>query len=146
MQATTTSVQEKENSWLNHFAMFGGILVGILLFGLIIARMGLLNGLLRGDEATAVSPTAIRYTTENMQFGQSELRVKASEPITFELENQDMYAHSFDVDELDWHVQMPANDRLVAEFTAVSPGTYTIYCAIPGHREAGMVATLLVEP
>jgi plastocyanin len=144
MQATTTSVQEKESGLVNNFILVGGILVGILLFGVIIARMGLLNGLLRGGE-TAVSTTAIRYTTENMQFGQDVLHVKAGEPITFELENRDMYAHSFDVDELGWHVQMPANDRLAAEFTAVSPGTYTIYCAIPGHREAGMVATLIVK-
>jgi uncharacterized cupredoxin-like copper-binding protein len=25
------------------------------------------------------------------------------------------------------------------------PGTYTFYCAIPGHRQAGMVGTITVE-
>ncbi len=141
----TTQVQDKENRWLNHFALIGGIVVGMLLFGLVVARMGLLNGLLRGGGETAVSPTAITYTAENMRFGQDVIRVQAGEPITFALQNQDMYAHSFDIDELAWHVEMPANQRVDAEFTAVSPGTYTIYCAIPGHREAGMVATLIVE-
>ncbi|MEZ4589516.1 MAG: cupredoxin domain-containing protein [Chloroflexota bacterium] len=140
----TTQVQEKETIGLNNLVLLGGILLGVLLFGLIIARMGLLNGLLGGG-ATAVSPTAIPYTTENMRFGQDVIRVLAGEPVTFALQNRDMYAHSFDVDELGWHVAMPANDQIVVDFTAVSPGTYTIYCAIPGHREAGMVATLLVE-
>lgn len=144
----TTQVPEKETSGLNNFVLLGGIVLGVLLFALIVARLGLLNGLLRGSEVdnTAVSPTAIPYTAENMRFGQEVIRVQAGEPVTFALQNRDMYAHSFDVDDLAWHVEMPANDGVVADFTAVSPGTYTIYCAIPGHREAGMVATLIVEP
>lgn len=140
----TTQVQEKASGWLNNLALLGGVVMGVLLFGLVIARMGLLNGL-RGGGATAVSPETIIVTTENMQFGQNILRVKAGEPVSLALDNKDMYGHSFDVDELGWHVQMNANDQVDAEFTAVPPGTYTIYCAIPGHREAGMVATLVVE-
>ena len=143
MQVTQTTVPERESSWLNYLVIICGIIVGIFLVGLVINRMGLLNGL--GGKSTAVSPTAVPYIAENMRFGQEVLRVKAGEPITFELQNRDMYAHSFDIDELAWHVQMPANDQVLAEFTAVSPGTYTVYCAIPGHREAGMVATLVVE-
>ncbi|WP_420628551.1 cupredoxin domain-containing protein [Candidatus Leptofilum sp.] len=144
MQVTTT-VQEKENSWLNYLVLLGGILVGIVLFGLVIARMGLLNDLLGGRSETAVSPSAIHYTSENMRFGQDVLRVQAGEAIAFALDNKDTYAHSFDIDELDWHVHMPANEQVMAEFTAVPPGTYAVYCGIPGHREAGMVATLIVE-
>ncbi|MFZ1395690.1 MAG: cupredoxin domain-containing protein [Candidatus Promineifilaceae bacterium] len=140
----TTQVPEKENSWLNNLALLGGVVVGVLLFGLVVARMGLLNGLL-GRGATAVSPTAIPYIAENMRFGQEVVRVRAGEPVTFALANKDMYAHSFDVDELGWHVEMPANDQVIVDFTAVSPGSYTLYCAIPGHREAGMAATLIVE-
>ncbi len=31
-----------------------------------------------------------------------------------------------------------------AEFT-VKPGTYTFYCSLPGHEEAGMKGTLTVK-
>lgn len=31
-----------------------------------------------------------------------------------------------------------------ATFTIERPGTYTVYCSVPGHRDAGMVATLEV--
>lgn len=140
----TTQVQEKEQGWLNKLLLLGGISVGVLLFALVIGRMGLLNGL-RGGGATAVSPTTITVTTQNMQFGQSTLRIQAGEPVNFLLANKDFYGHSFDIDALDWHVPMPANDEVAIDFTAVPPGTYTIYCAVPGHREAGMVTTLVVE-
>ena len=140
----STAVQEKESNWLTVLVTVAGIIVGMVLVGVVFARMGLLNGL-RGGGTTAVSPTALAITTENMQFGQETLQVKAGQPFSFLLDNKDFYGHSFDVDELDWHVQMPANDKLMIDFTAVPPGTYTIYCAVPGHREAGMVTTLIVE-
>lgn len=140
----TTPVPEKTNGLFQQVALLGGILVGALLVGVVLARMGLLNGLFDSG-STAVSSSAITITTQNMQFSQDTLRVKASQATSFLLENKDFYGHSFDIDALDWHVQMPANDKFTIDFTAVSPGTYTIYCAVPGHREAGMVATLIVE-
>ena len=48
-------------------------------------------------------------------------------------------------EEGDLHVAHPAAGEEVTEtFTIDEPGTYEVYCSIPGHREAGMVATLEV--
>jgi uncharacterized cupredoxin-like copper-binding protein len=147
MQVTTTVTEEKESSWLTKVGLAAGILVCLLLFGLVIGRMGLLNGVVnRGETAVSTQNNTLIYTTKAMRFGQTELRIKAGQEITLQLENYDMYAHSFDIDELELHVEMPANDRVTTQFTALEPGTYTIYCAVPGHRQAGMIATLLVEP
>ena len=41
----TTPVQGKESNWLSTGGMGLGILVCLLLFGAVISRMGLLNGL-----------------------------------------------------------------------------------------------------
>jgi uncharacterized cupredoxin-like copper-binding protein len=153
MQITTS--QEKENNWLASVGLGLGILVSVLLFGLVIARMGLLNNLVGDGEtppstslSTAVSSqnNSLIYTTQAMRFSQTELRVKAGETMTLQLENQDMYAHSFDIDELNLHVKMPANNQVTTQLTAEKPGAYAIYCAVPGHKEAGMVAMLIVEP
>ena len=62
------------------------------------------------------------------------------------LESSDAAAHSFDIDELNVHVPMPADKPVLALFTPSTLGTYTFYCGIPGHTEAGMVGTLIVEP
>lgn len=62
------------------------------------------------------------------------------------LDNQDLIAHSFDVDELGFHLAMAAKDQVSTAISATKPGEFLIYCGVPGHKEAGMVATLIVEP
>ena len=37
-----------------------------------------------------------------------------------------------------------AGETMTVEFTAEEPGTYEFWCAVPGHKEAGMVGTLTV--
>jgi uncharacterized cupredoxin-like copper-binding protein len=55
-------------------------------------------------------------------------------------------SNSFDVDALEIHIAMAANETAETTLTLTQPGTYTFYSAIPGHREAGMVGTLIVAP
>jgi len=141
----TTSLSEKENNWLAQVGLVMGVFVCLLLFGVAIGRMGLLNGLLGAETAVSL-PNSITYTTKEMRYGQTDLHIQAEQEITLQLLNYDLYAHSFDIEELDIHVQMPANGQSITQLTVSEPGIYTIYCGIPGHREAGMIATLVVEP
>ena len=146
MQATTP-VLENESNLRTNLGLGVGIFVCFLLFGMVISRMGLLNSFGRGEEtAVSLSPNTLLYTTKEMRFGQTELHVQAGQEITLQLENYDLYAHSFDIDALNLHLEMPPNDQVQAKFTAPEPGKYIIYCGIPGHKEAGMIATLVVEP
>jgi plastocyanin len=41
-------------------------------------------------------------------------------------------------------LQVPANGTVTRKLL-LKPGNYTIYCTLPGHRAAGMVATLIVQ-
>lgn len=50
-----------------------------------------------------------------------------------------------DIDAGDLHVaHAEAGQTTSAAFTIGAPGTYEVYCSVPGHREAGMTATLTV--
>jgi uncharacterized cupredoxin-like copper-binding protein len=65
--------------------------------------------------------------------------------VTVEIANLDAFDHDFTIDELDVQLLLGANESAEAMFEA-SPGTYTFYCSVPGHREAGMEGTLTVLP
>ena len=106
-----------------------------------IAQAGANVGVSPETLASLPAVTAVDY-----RFGQSELRAKVGETVALRLDNQDASGHSFDIDEYDLHVSMPPGQDALALFKADTAGTYTFYCSVPGHREAGMVGTLVVEP
>jgi uncharacterized cupredoxin-like copper-binding protein len=85
-------------------------------------------------------------TAVNTRFDQTEMRVKVGETVALRLENRDGFGHTFNVDEMNVHVSMLPGQASLALFKATTPGTYTFYCDVPGHRAAGMVGTLIVAP
>jgi plastocyanin len=56
--------------------------------------------------------------------------------------NQDRFWHTFSIEGVA-EVAVPVGGHRRVTFTA-SPGTYTYFCRIPGHRDAGMRGTLTV--
>jgi len=80
------------------------------------------------------------------RFDRAQLRARVGETVALRIENRDEAAHRFEIDELHVHVSLPAGTSSLALFRPSTPGSYTFYCSIPGHREAGMVGTLIVVP
>ena len=77
-------------------------------------------------------------------FDPSELEATEGE-VAIEITNLDAFDHDFTIDELGVHAVFGAEETIETTFEA-SPGTYTFYCSIPGHRESGMEGTLTVLP
>ena len=77
-------------------------------------------------------------------FTPSELEATEGK-VTIDITNPDAFDHDFVIDEFDVKVALPAGETTTVTFEA-GPGTYTFYCSIPGHREAGMEGTLTVLP
>lgn len=99
-----------------------------------------------GQTQTAGSPEfAVRMTAGEFFFAPRQVTALPG-TVTFTLRNGGAIEHDF-------VVETPGGAR-VAEIPVIEPGqtlettatlaagTYTIYCSLPGHREAGMVATL----
>lgn len=82
----------------------------------------------------------------DMHFQQTEVRVRAGQPVTLRVVNEDSYAHAFDIDAFDLHRPLAANESIDLTFTPDQAGRYLFYCGSPGHEAAGMVGLLVVEP
>jgi uncharacterized cupredoxin-like copper-binding protein len=125
----------------------GGVLIGTVAFVLgaslvaTIPSPGATAGL--SPESLAALPG---LTAKDFLFEQPSLTAKVGETVMLRLDNADTSIHHFDIDAFDVHVPMPSGESAFALFKPTAPGTYTFYCGVPGHTEAGMKGTLMVEP
>jgi len=74
------------------------------------------------------------------------LTVQANTEITINLTNNGLAPHTFDIDALGVDSgEIPPGGTGTVTFNSGAPGTYEFYCKVPGHKEAGMVGTLIVQ-
>jgi plastocyanin len=116
----------------------GGAAIALVVLVLIL-------GLVIGQSAgSAAQPGSLALRTKDAKFSQTELSAPAGE-ITVSLSNGDLFWHTFTIDALGVNVPIPTGGERSVTFRA-PPGTYTYYCAIPGHAAlAGMRGTLTVR-
>ena len=97
------------------------------------------------DVSPEVLATLPALTSPDMRFDQTTLEVQAGETVALRFDNPHVAPHSFDIDALNVHVPVAAGESGLIMFKPTKPGTYTFYCDVPGHLEAGMKGTLIVK-
>lgn len=89
----------------------------------------------------AVPDTGLEYTTD-------EATAEAGD-LTVEFENPQTLTHDVAIEDENGNqvgkTELIADSSTSADIGNVKPGTYTFYCTVPGHREAGMEGTLTVK-
>lgn len=95
------------------------------------------------------APLAVDLVAKEFLFAPKDVTARTG-AIVFVVQNQGAIEHNL-------VVGLPGGKRL-AQIEIIEPGetrrieaslpagTYNIYCGLPGHKEAGMVATLRVNP
>ena len=94
-------------------------------------------------EAPAAAMT-VEVVSYDIYFEPAELTIPANTDVTVVLPNNGAAPHNFSVDEfgIDVDIAPGATEETVINAPA---GEYEFYCAVPGHKEAGMVGTLIVS-
>lgn len=124
-----------------------------------------------GDSTTGSgSDDTITVQAKNVKFEPDSLIISTDMMVTMTLENLDGQEHDLQVDGLDVEVSSGgatgdehggggaqgdngdvlaihtgANETSSIVFMAMEKGTYEFHCTITGHKEAGMVGTLVIE-
>ena len=89
--------------------------------------------------------TTISVTARDTKFLEAALAATTGEVLGIYVTNQDGYAHAFDVDALGIHVPLPATSTTFVALKPTAAGALEFYCAVPGHKDAGMVGTITVR-
>jgi uncharacterized cupredoxin-like copper-binding protein len=129
------------------------VILGLLGLAMVVVSVGC--------EASAEGPRtiAIRYS----QFSEDLIEVKAGEPVTIELRNDDPILHEWIVgaadvherhrtgtepyhDEVPTEVSLPAYETRLTTVTFALPGEYLFVCHLPGHEAYGMTGVIRVMP
>jgi plastocyanin len=92
------------------------------------------------EQVQAPSDLALRI--HNTAYSSTKISA-TSRQVTLYVTNDDLFWHTVTIDQLGVELPLPVGSHRRITFTAPS-GTYTFYCRIPGHRQAGMVGTITI--
>lgn len=97
------------------------------------------------EEAPAFPEDALVFVAIDIAFEDPPATATAGD-LTFALDNQGGIEHNVVIEELDDElvVEAPGGETATGD-VSLDAGSYTYYCSIPGHREAGMEGTLDVQ-
>lgn len=126
-----------------------------LAFALATLALGIVLAACGGATPTATtakpaggtSTVAVATDKSQLKWDKAEYTASAGD-VTFTVSNPSPMAHQFSVEGNGVDFKSPDfNAGTTNEYTVkgLKPGTYQIVCNVPGHKEAGMVAKLIVK-
>lgn len=90
-------------------------------------------------------PTEVNVSLEEWGIELQPTTAKSGE-FTFLVSNIGFIEHNFIIEETDTVIASILTQGEDSVTTTLEPGTYSIICDLPGHREAGMEAQFTVSP
>jgi plastocyanin len=127
--------------------VIGALWRGRFLIGVAAASLLVAGSVMAADRAIDAGATPIAVTAKDVRFTPAEVHVAAGRFAVLTFSNADPVFHDWEVEGLA-NVDVPARPGQTARlrFLVEAPGTYRIVCTVPGHAEAGMTGTLVVDP
>ena len=97
--------------------------------------------------AGADSAATITIVTTEFKFTPDTLTVHVGERVQVTLDNtKGTLKHDMYQPELNIHAEVEAGKKATFDFVPTKTGTFELVCDVPGHKDAGMVGKLIVQP
>jgi Cu+-exporting ATPase len=110
------------------------------------ASLGIAGAAMAADRAIDAGAQRIDVVATDQRFTPSAFQVEAQDWVVISLRNDDPVFHDLEVEGLaNVEVGARAGQTSRIRIRIDTPGTYRIVCTVPGHADAGMVGTLIVE-
>jgi nitrite reductase (NO-forming) len=106
--------------------------------------VGVSPAAVESPEAGAPEEGALEIASHDIFFEPDTLTIAADTAVTISIPNEGAAPHNFSIDELEISIDQAPGEEQDVEINAPA-GEYEFYCNVPGHREAGMTGTLIVE-
>jgi len=120
---------------------------GSYLAAIAMAAIGIAGGAIAAGRAIDAGAQQVTITAHELRFSPAEVHVRSGGWVVIRFSNDDSVFH-------DWMVEGLANmdagarpgqtQRIRIRFDGA--GTFQILCTVPGHADAGMTGTLVVDP
>lgn len=85
----------------------------------------------------------IKVNMANLMFDPATITIRSGLPYRLTLSSKG--SHTFTVDKLGINFVVASGETKTFNLKVAKPGTYDVYCATPGHLEAGMAGKLIVQ-
>jgi hypothetical protein len=121
-------------------SLVGAIVLGAVATGVLAGAAGA-----GASQLTASPTTTAMLVAAATKFETTSYAMSSSDVLGLFVENRDTISHSFDIDALDIHVQIPANATVAVAIKPTQAGPLKFYCAVGGHEAAGMAGTIDVS-
>jgi len=86
---------------------------------------------------------SIAMIAKSFSFSPDSIQAKVNEEVIIDITATGQ--HTFTIDELEVNIILPHGEITRVQFTPEIEGTFEFYCAVPGHKEAGQIGTVIVE-
>lgn len=99
------------------------------------------------SQAQPEDPDAPTIEVEASEFGfrPDRVEIRAGEAVNLRLTNTGNLPHDLSVPDLGFRLVANAGETATGRLEVDQPGEYQFLCTVPGHAQAGMVGTLVVQ-
>jgi FtsP/CotA-like multicopper oxidase with cupredoxin domain len=121
----------------------------LIILAVLGAGVAILAAIVAFRGAPAAAEEGAESETQTVHFALSEFAIEgetelAAGPTVFDVMNHGSVAHNLALEGGPTTPDLASGESATLDVGELSPGTYTIFCTIAGHRDSGMEATLTV--